>query len=95
MTDTPFCSLDADALAARMAAWADLDHAIVARSATEGGAEVRYRLEPGLADRLLDLIRAECVCCPSLVFEATVTVAISAPPDMRAALRELVGARSG
>ena len=92
MTDTPFCSLDADALAARMAAWGDLDHAAVARRVTESGAEVRYRLEPGLADRLLDLIQAESTCCPGLVFEATVTVAISAPPDIRAALRDIVAA---
>ena len=95
MTDTPFCSLDPDALSARMAEWRDLDPAAVARRATDRGAEVRYRLEPGLADRLLDLIRAESVCCPGLVFEATVTVAISAPTDMRAALRDLVAGRSG
>jgi hypothetical protein len=83
MTDTPSCSLDPDAFAARMAEWGGLDHAVLSRRATPTGAEVRYRLEPGLAERLLDLVRAEAACCPGLTFEATVVLAITAPREMR------------
>ena len=57
---------------------------------TPTGAEVRYRLEPALAEQLLDLIRAEAGCCPGLTFEATVTLAVSAPEEMRAAVRRVV-----
>ena len=79
MTDVPFCSLDPDALAARMAAWNDLDRAALSRRQTPDGTEVRYRLEPGLAERLLELIAAEAQCCPGLRFDATVTLVVSEP----------------
>ena len=79
MPDAPFCSLDADALAARMAAWNDLDRAALSRRRTPEGTEVRYPLEPGLAERLLELIAAEADCCPGLRFEATVTLVVSEP----------------
>ena len=79
MTDPPFCSLDPDALTRRKAAWADLDAAVVARRPTATGAEIVYRLEPGLGDRLLALVAAEAACCPSLTLEPTVALAIHAP----------------
>ena len=79
MTDVPFCSLDPDALAARMAAWKDLDRAALSRRQTPDGTEVRYRLEPRLAERLLELIAAEAQCCPGLRFEATVMLVVSEP----------------
>ena len=74
MTD---CSLDPNALATRMAEWRDLDKAALSRRQTPEGTEVRYRLEPGLAERLLELIAAEAECCPGLRFEATVTLVVS------------------
>ncbi len=36
-----------------------------------------YRLEPGVAERLLALIEAEAECCPGLRFDATVTLLVS------------------
>ena len=74
MTD---CSLDPDALATRLAAWHDLDRAALSRRETPDGTEVRYPLEPGLADRLLQLIAAEAECCPGLRFDATLTLVVS------------------
>ena len=74
MTD---CSLDPDALATRMAAWRDLDRAALSRRQTTDGTEVRYPLDPGLAERLLELIAAEAECCPGLRFDATVTLVVS------------------
>ncbi len=71
------CSLEPDALAARMAAWRDLDRAALSRTQTPEGTEVRYRLQPGLAERLLELIAAEAECCPGLRFDATVTLVVS------------------
>ena len=71
------CSLDPDALAARTAEWHDLDRAALSRRQTAEGTEVRYRLEPGLAERLLELIAAEAECCPSLRFDATVALVVS------------------
>ncbi len=70
------CSLDPDALAARIAAWHELDGAALSRRTTPVGLEVRYRLEPGLAERLLELIAAEAECCPGLTFEATVSLSV-------------------
>ena len=77
MTDVPSCSLHPDALAARMAEWHDLDRAALSRRPTPEGTEVRYRLEPGLAERLLELVAAEAECCPGLRFEATVILVVS------------------
>ncbi len=62
-----------------MAAWHDLDRAALSRRRTPEGTEVRYRLEPGLAERLSELIQAEAQCCPGLRFEATVTLVVSEP----------------
>ena len=79
MTDLPFCSLEPDALTERLAAWSDLDAALLSRRDTATGMEAVYRLEPGLAERLLTLIEAEGDCCPGLRFEATVTVTVTGP----------------
>ncbi len=76
MTDFSSCSLDAEALAARLAAWADLDRAALSRRSTPAGVEVLYRLEPGVAERLLELIAAEGDCCPGLTFEAHVSLSV-------------------
>ena len=70
------CSLDPAALAARIAEWRELDRAALSRRTTPDGLEVRYRLEPGLAERLLELIAAEGECCPDLIFEATVSLSV-------------------
>ena len=77
MTDISSCSLDPDALAGRMAEWRELDRAALSRRQTPEGTEVRYPLEPALAERLLELIEAEAQCCPGLRFEATVTLVVS------------------
>ncbi len=70
------CSLDPAALAARLSEWGELDGAALSRRTTAEGVEVRYPLEPGLAERLLELIAAEAECCPGLRFEAVVTVSV-------------------
>ena len=70
------CSLDPDALATRIAEWRELDRAALSRRTTPEGLEVRYRLEPGLAERLLELIASEAECCPGLTFEATVSLSV-------------------
>jgi hypothetical protein len=72
-----FCSLDRDALAARLAEWGELDHAVISRHDTPSGAEVRYRLDPAVAARLLDLIQSEAACCPVLTFDAGITLVVS------------------
>ena len=89
MTDTPFCALDPHALAVRMEAWAALDRALVRRRLTATGAELLYRLEPGLAERLVELVAAEAECCPGLGLVATVTLTIEAPEEMRGRVAEL------
>ena len=70
------CSLDPAALASRIAGWGELDRAALSRRTMPGGLEVRYRLEPGVAERLLELIAAEAECCPHLTFEATVSLSV-------------------
>ena len=76
MTDFSSCSLDPAALAARLATWGDLDRDALSRRTTPDGLEVRYRLAPGVAERLLELIAAEAECCPGLTFEATVSLSV-------------------
>ena len=70
------CSLDPEALATRIAEWHELDRAALSRRTPPEGLEVRYRLEPGVAERLLELIAAEAECCPGLTFEATVSLSV-------------------
>lgn len=87
MTDAPTCSLDDSALAARVAAWRELTAALVSADRTPTGAELRYRLDPGVAERLAALVEAEATCCPDLHLDATLTLRVDAP----AAMREWVG----
>lgn len=48
------------------------------------GAILSYSLEPTVTETLLGLIQAERSCCPSLSIEATVTVCVQAPEEVRA-----------
>ncbi len=77
------CSLPPEALEERIGAWHALSGALVGAERTTGGAVVRYRLDRAVAETLLELIEAEGRRCPSLSFEATVTVRIEAPEAMR------------
>jgi arsenite methyltransferase len=84
MAQTPPCSLTDQALEQRMRKWGSLRSAWLGSERTAGGAIVRYRVDPGMAQTLLELIEAEGRCCPTLSFDATVTVRIEAPESMRA-----------
>ncbi len=79
MTDLSSCSLGPDALAARLAAWDDLGHAAISRQDTPDGTEVHYRLEPGVVERLLELVDAEAECCPGLRFDVALRLVVSRP----------------
>ncbi len=79
MTDFSCCSLGPEALAARLSAWGDLDHAAISRQDTPDGTEVHYRLEPGVAERLLELVDAEAECCPGLRFDVSLKLVVSRP----------------
>ena len=83
MAHTSPCSLTADALQERIGTWQSLGRAWLGSERTATGAVVRYRLDPGVADTLLELLEAEGRCCPSLSLEATVTLRIEAPESMR------------
>jgi len=83
MTQAPSCSLDPTALAARVAAWRELTDALVSGVRTPTGAELAYRPEPGVAERLLALVEAEATCCPDLRLGVTLTLRIDAPEAMR------------
>ena len=83
MTQTPPCSLTDQALEQRMRKWGSLRSAWVESEGTATGAIVRYRLDPGVAQTLLELVEAEERCCPTLSFAATVTVRIEAPESIR------------
>ena len=82
-TNAPSCSLDRPALAARVAAWRELSAAVVAATRTDTGAELRYRPDPGVVERLAALVEAESSCCPDLRFDLTVTLRMAAPEGMR------------
>lgn len=82
MTANVPCSLFGEAMEARAREWHALDAALIHAEATPGGAALRYRLEPPVAEALLRLLEAERRCCPSLSFEATVTLHIEAPEDL-------------
>ena len=84
MTRTGPCSLSPDALQERARAWRALSGAVIGAERTTTGAALRYRLDPAVAEALLELVEAERSCCPTLSFEATVTVRIDAPEDLRA-----------
>ena len=82
MTNSP-CSLSATELDERAAVWHSLDDALVACEPTDVGALLQYRLEPEVARTLIELVAAEGQCCPSVAFEATVSVRITAPESLR------------
>ena len=84
MAQTSPCSFTDQALEQRIRTWGSLRSAWLGSERTASGAIVRYRLDPGVAQTLLDLLDAEGRCCPTLSFEATVTVRIEAPESMRA-----------
>ncbi len=84
MADTSPCSLGGEALARRIQAWESLRSARVDSERTATGAAVRYRLDEGVARTLVELVEAEGQCCPTLSFDATVTLRIDAPEPMRA-----------
>ena len=84
MAHTPPCSLTDQALEQRMHKWGSLRSAWLGSERNLTGAIVRYRLDPWVAQTLLELLEAEGRCCPTLSFEATVTVRIEAPESMRA-----------
>lgn len=83
MAQTPPCTLTDQALEARMDKWGSLHSAWLGSKRTATGATVRYRLDPWVASTRLELLEAEGRCCPTLSFEATVTVRVEAPESMR------------
>ena len=88
MTTTRPCSLPPEELTARAREWHSLDDALLDAQPSSAGAVLTYRLEPGVAETLFGLIQAERTCCPSLSIEATVTVHVEAPEDVRAWVAE-------
>ena len=94
---TPFgpCSLPHEALEDRLRAWRALSDTMAGAEPTATGAVLRYRLRPGVADALLELIEAERHCCPALSFEPTVTVRIEAPEDLRSWVASLFAPAGG
>lgn len=82
-TEAPPCSLDPVALAARVDAWRRLSHALVSAARTPTGAELAYRPDPGVAERLLALVEAEAACCPDLRLDVAVVLRVDAPERMR------------
>ena len=82
-TDSHCCSLGPEAFEERAAAWRSLGHALVGGQSTPTGAVLRYRLETGVGEALLELLEAERECCPSLSFRATVDLSIDAPEEAR------------
>ncbi|CAN5201131.1 hypothetical protein BH18ACT4_BH18ACT4_11190 [soil metagenome] len=77
------CSLGPAALAERAREWNSIDGSLIGRQRTATGALLRYRLEPGVADALLELLEAERECCPDLSFTATVALSVDAPDRLR------------
>jgi hypothetical protein len=82
MRNSP-CSLTAIELTERAAAWHSLDAALVGHETSDDGALLQYRLDPEVMRSLIELLAAEGQCCPSVTFEATVSVRITAPAPLR------------
>lgn len=57
------CTLSNPELIDRRAAWKDVEPALVDRVRTEEGFRVRFRSDPGVAERLRALVDAEGDCC--------------------------------
>ena len=79
-------------LVERAAAWRSLRHALIESKPTPTGAVLRYRLEPGMAEALLELLEAERQCCPSLSLEATVHLRLGHEPNLLLMAPELLDA---
>ncbi len=88
MTDSNCCSLEPEDFEERAVAWRSLGGALINGETTPAGAVLRYRLEGGVAEVLLQLLEAERQCCPALSFRATVDLRIEAPEETRAWVRE-------
>lgn len=84
MTPTGPCSLPPDALEERLASWRALNPSLVGCHRRDGGLGLRYRLDPAVVERLLELIEAERHCCPSLRFDTTALVRIQVPAILAA-----------
>ncbi len=88
MTETSCCSLGPAELAQQADAWRSLAANLIDARSTATGAVLRYRLEPGTAERLLALVDAERRCCPSLSFSVQMAVRIDAPEEARSWVTE-------
>ena len=88
MTDSSCCSLEPEAFEERAAAWRSLGGALTGAEPTPTGAVLRYRLDAGVTQVLLELLEAERQCCPSLSFEATVELSIEGPERSRPWVQE-------
>ncbi|HVE45223.1 MAG TPA: methyltransferase domain-containing protein [Acidimicrobiales bacterium] len=85
MTENP-CSLQPRQLTARIEDWRLLAPAILGREQTAAGARLRFRVDPGLADRVVELVHlvdAERQCCPALTFNLELTLDVHAPEELR------------
>jgi arsenite methyltransferase len=91
MAQSSPCSLTDQALQERLRHWSSLRNAEISREQTATGAVVRYRLDPGVAQILLELLEAERRCCPSLALEAAVELRFEAPESMRAWVHSTFG----
>ena len=98
MSSTPIaCSLGADALAERIAAWRALaDGALLSRSAADGAVTAVYARRPGVERELRRLVAAEAECCGFLDLRLatgtdTVTLRASAPPEAAGLLAAFAG----
>ncbi len=90
------CSLDATALADRLARWRALDTSVVSRRPTPAGFEVDYRFEPEVVAELTALLDAERECCPAGAFTAVIRLEVAsgawAADDVAAAVDPGLGA---
>jgi hypothetical protein len=81
------CSLDAEALAARLAAIGRLGATSLLGRARDGGARVlRFRADGATRRELAEIVAAERACCPVLSLElregdGEVVLSIAAPPE--------------
>lgn len=83
MTENGPCTLGPEALEERARAWHSLDSALVGVDRTLTGALLRYRLDPTVAATLAELVDAEAHCCAAVSFNATVSVTIDGPEELR------------
>ena len=99
MSSTPIsCSLGADALAERIAAWRALgEGALLSRSATPGTVTAVFARRPDVERELHRLVAAEADCCGFLDLRVTtgadtLTLTATAPPEAAGVLSAFAGA---